>query len=288
MAFQIYPYEMAAQIRVTGEDAADFLQSQFSNDLRPFREGQVTYGLWLDVKGKVIADSWVHCEGAEQFRIFSEHCSGRLIAEKLERHIIADDVDLDVLSSAPALALVGNTDSTAGAAVTFRGRRAVRPSLELVFETKAARADYLSGSAEQIVSENWIQHERLRACIPRVPEELGPGDLPGEAQLVPEAVSMTKGCFLGQEVVARLHNLGRPQRGLFLLKGEGGLPEVPVLLYGDAEKRIGELRTAYVSGTGWVGVAMLKIRYAKPGMRVLCGVSEAEIECEFRRKPEND
>ena len=66
-----YQYAPAAHFLVTDEDAADFLQSQFTNELRPFEEGQVSYGLWLDVKGKVIADSVVLCEGAEQFRVIS-------------------------------------------------------------------------------------------------------------------------------------------------------------------------------------------------------------------------
>ena len=59
-----YQYAPAAHFLVKGEDAADFLQSQFTNELRPFELRQATYGLWLDVKGKVIADSVVICEVA--------------------------------------------------------------------------------------------------------------------------------------------------------------------------------------------------------------------------------
>ena len=97
MGLYLYPYQMSAHLEVRGEDAADFLQSQFSNDLRPFYEGQCTYGLWLDVKGKLVADSWVLCEGEEQFRIFSECCRSEHIQQKLEHHIIADDVEDEFL-----------------------------------------------------------------------------------------------------------------------------------------------------------------------------------------------
>lgn len=69
-----YAFRPAADFLVTDEDAADFLQSQFTNDLRPFQPGQCTYGLWLDVKGKVIADSYVLCLGDEHFRVLSERC----------------------------------------------------------------------------------------------------------------------------------------------------------------------------------------------------------------------
>ena len=67
-----YEYTTRTHLLVSDEDAADFLQSQFTNDLRPFEAGHATYGLWLDVKGKVIADSTVLCEGDESFRLISE------------------------------------------------------------------------------------------------------------------------------------------------------------------------------------------------------------------------
>ena len=75
-----YQYVPAGHFIVTDGDAADFLQSQFTYELRPFNVGQATYGLWLDVKGKVIADSVVLCEGAEKFRVISECCCPRAVA----------------------------------------------------------------------------------------------------------------------------------------------------------------------------------------------------------------
>ena len=81
-----YQYAPAGDFIVTDEDAADFLQSQFANELRPCNVGQATYGLGLDVKGKVIADSVVLCEGAEQFRVISECCVGELIIAHMERY----------------------------------------------------------------------------------------------------------------------------------------------------------------------------------------------------------
>ena len=92
---KVYQPAFAADLYAHGEDAADFLQSQFSNELRPFAVGRCTYGLWLDVKGKVQADAWVLQTGKESFRILSEHCSGAIIRSHLERHIVADDVEID-------------------------------------------------------------------------------------------------------------------------------------------------------------------------------------------------
>ena len=111
-AVHAYNYTVGARLRVSDEDAADFLQSQFSQELRPFEAGQCTYGLWLDVKGKVIADSWVLCEGPEAFWVLSEHAIASELQAKLERHIIADDVCIEVSPARSACALIG-TDAAA-------------------------------------------------------------------------------------------------------------------------------------------------------------------------------
>lgn len=55
----IHEWRPACWLRITGEDAANFLQGQFSNELRGLPEGGAAYGLWLTLKGKVLADSFV-------------------------------------------------------------------------------------------------------------------------------------------------------------------------------------------------------------------------------------
>lgn len=254
---------MSGHIVVTGEDAADFLQSQFSNDLRPFSSSQVTYGLWLDVKGKVVADSWIRCEGEDQFRILSEYSSGQLIADKLDQHIIADDVELEVLPAAPAVALIGTDESEAG--ISFRGRRSLQASCEVVFASEAERDNFLSTRNLEKVSEKWVHEQRIKAGKPLVPMEIGPADLPGEGGMEQDGLSFTKGCFLGQEVVARMHNVGRSQRALFVMHGSIQPPAVPSVLFNEDEKKVGELRSAYQIDGDWIGVALLKIRYVEPG-----------------------
>ena len=299
-----YEYTPSAHLLVTDEDAADFLQSQFSNELRPFEAGQCTYGLWLDVKGKVIADSVVLCEGEEQFRIFSESCVAEVIAQKLEQHIIADDVEVEALPVGAAIALVGAEAGemlealgfavpTAGTSMTvagvrvFCGRRSLEPSYELWSESAAEIAGLKARLLERGVrfaSVEQVHQARIAAWIPSVPNEIGPGDLPGEGGLVSDAVSLTKGCYLGQEVVARMHNLGRPQRGLFRVSGAGSVPICPLALYNRESKQIGELRSAFSVGSGWQGVALLKTRYAEVGDSLVSDAGAVEIQSLFSDK----
>ena len=67
------------------------------------------------------------------------------------------------------------------------------------------------------ISENEMHLKRLTLGMPLVPDEIGPNDLAGEGDLVPSAASLTKGCYLGQEVVGRLYHVGKAQRQLFVM-----------------------------------------------------------------------
>lgn len=281
----IFPYEMAAHLIISGEDASDFLQSQFSNDLRPFAFGQTTYGLWLDAKGKVVADSWVRCEGPERLRVFSEHCPAELIKEKLERHIVADDVEIEVLAEAPALGVLGVLPDSWGEggdeALVLPGRRSLEPSREYVFTSGEARETFMRSNEAELITEGQIQLHRLEAGVPMVPAEIGPGELPGEGGLERDAIAFNKGCFLGQEVVARMHHVGQARRGLYLMRGRGPVAESPQILLNEEGKTLGELRTAYPNGEGWLGVALLKRRHLSTAFKLKAGLGPVQVVSEF-------
>lgn len=281
---------MSSCLRITDEDAADFLQSQFSNDLRPFCDGQITYGLWLDKKGRVFADSYILCENGETFYALSEHCDGDLIKEKLERHIIADDVVVEKVDLDLCLALVGEDVSDylekrgflvpdkesylkSEDLIIFQGRRSQLPSFELI-PLSGRTAEILGNIRNDInvrsVGEDWIHSQRISAHSVLVPAEIGPSDLPAEGGLVPKAVSLEKGCFLGQEVIARMYNLGRPLRALHKVSGDGDIPHIPQKVFNADGKPVGELRSAYMYDSGWFGIALLKIRYTEKERSGFC------------------
>lgn len=283
---QFYLYTMPAHLQVSGEDAAEFLQSQFSRDLRSLQPGEAVYGLWLDVKGKIAADSWLHRDGGERFRIFSEHCPGSVIAEKLERHIIADDVEIESLGGAEAIALIGEgcrdgLHAADGVSAVLPGRRARDVSVECVFEGGEAREAFTRDLAGSPLRQNELDFLRMDAGVPLVPCEAGNGELPGEVGLEGSAVDLDKGCFLGQEVVARMHNLGKPTRALYLVMGSGALPDCPAAVLSESGKRAGELRSAMAVNGGWQGVALLKIRQLSGALSLAAGEGAIEVERKF-------
>lgn len=276
-----YRYLLRADLYLEGEDATDFLQSQFTNDLRPFDCGRCTYGLWLDVKGRVQADAYVLQTGATSFRLISEHSAGESIRSHLEHHIIADDVQIDSISGrsfglsligADAVGILrdlsievpdaGNWAGTEHLAV-FSGRRSGEVNFECIFKREddyTAVCGKLELAGVRFVSDDVIDFERIAAGYPLVPKELGPGDLPGEAGMAGDAVSLNKGCYLGQEVVARMHHVGQPRRSLYIIEGEGSPPVLPADLLGTDGRVAGSLRTVIDKKDGWRGVAMLKLR----------------------------
>ena len=104
-----HTFSPAAWVLAEGEDAHEFLQSQFSNDLNDLKIGQDCYGLWLDQKGKVHGDSQILRTGQEKFFLFSYHTPETQLLEKLNSFIVADDVDLDGLTEdVEAISFLGN------------------------------------------------------------------------------------------------------------------------------------------------------------------------------------
>jgi folate-binding protein YgfZ len=171
-----------------------------------------------------------------------------------------------------------------------QGRRSQEASFELWSDSAATIAELQARLVElgvAFVAEDRVQLMRIAAGIPSVPVEIGSGDLPGEGALVGDGVSLTKGCYLGQEVVSRMHNVGRPQRALFRISGSDGAPNCPIALYNRESKKIGELRSAFSTENGWQGVALLKMRYAVVGESLNHDAGTVKIEGLFAGSQED-
>ncbi len=267
-----FAWNPAAWLRVTGPDTAAFLQGQFTQDLRQLEGQRAVYGLWLSVKGKIIADSFVLRGAApEEFWIGSYTSPAAIIRERLEHHIIADDVIVeDMTGEWSAVSLFGGTAEATRAAhaadFVFAGRRTRPANTEWIFR-RHEQVGVRSGlEAFPELSPETINRWRIQAGIAAIPVDAGPTDLPPEANLEADTISYQKGCYLGQEVMARLKSMGQVRRRL--LRVCGGGPTIPVLpapLYHGAAT-VGELRSAVpdVDG-GFVGLAMLSLLKLRRG-----------------------
>lgn len=255
-----FRWRPAAWLRVTGADAATFLQGQLTNDLRGLAAGGAVYGLWLNQKGKVLADSFVVRGGGEEFWVGSYFSTAAAIRERLEAYVIADDVIIEdaTVEWAAVSWLDGAAPGEVPAGVLrFAGRRGGAAE-EWVFPSERAGEieTLLEGTRE--VEPGEMERRRIAAGVPAVPAEIGPGELPNEGGLEADAISYTKGCYLGQEVMARLKTMGQVRRRLMRVRGAGAAPAVPAELAQEG-KRIGELRSVAGAGDGFVGLALLTL-----------------------------
>ncbi|MDI1249012.1 MAG: folate-binding protein [Lacunisphaera sp.] len=271
----IHSYRPSALLRVTGDDAAGYLQGQFTNELRqPI--GAAVFGLWLNQKGKVLADSSVLKQGENEFTVVSIHSTAAVIRARLEEYIVADDVTLtDESNQVQALSVAGRGCSAIiqqclGAMplpghflqrderVVFAGRRSRDENYELfgpAAVTEETKSKLLALGAREAGAEE-MEFMRISAGRPAVPQDIGPGDLPNEGGLEVEAISYTKGCYLGQEVMARLKNMGQVRRRLHRIHGSGAAPEALAPLY-QRGKQVGQIRSIARQGNEFVALAML-------------------------------
>ncbi|MFI5357942.1 MAG: YgfZ/GcvT domain-containing protein [Opitutales bacterium] len=261
-------WQPASWLRVTGGDALEFLQGQHTQELSKLVVGGTAYGLWLNQKGKVVADSFVNRAGASEFWVGSYASPAATIRARLEAYIIADDVALEDVTAVwgGVTFFTSQPEEEVRAhlpgGVIFRGRRGGEPHWEWVAPL-AQRAGVLANLAQAAALDRAaMELRRIEAGVPAVPADIGPDDLPNEGGLDADAISYTKGCYLGQEVMARLNSMGQVRRRLVRVHGPGLPPELPASLWA-GDRRVGELRSAVTAGSGFIGLALINLMAAQ-------------------------
>lgn len=270
-------YNPSAVFRISGADANSFLQGQFTNDLgHPI--GAATYGLWLNQKGKVLADSFVLRTNTNEFLVLSSASPAATIRPRLEDYIIADEVEvrdetsawhaIEVAGSRAAEIAVATFGSTpppgtflrVGEALVFNGRASGEPNFIILLPPLLAAEQYrrLLRAGVIALDADAVTATRISSRLPAVPEDIGPSDLPNEGGLDEIAISFTKGCYLGQEVMARLKNLGQVRRRLHVVEGRLPMPQPASEVFQNG-RRVGALRSMARAGEGFIAFAMLSL-----------------------------
>jgi folate-binding protein YgfZ len=296
MSFYLHHSDLratSAVIRISGPDANTYLQGQFTQDLRG-PVGRVVYGLWLNQKGKVVADSQVLRWGENESLIVCFSTPADVLRERLESCLIADEVNLgdetaqweriaawtekEGALTVPGLEWppAGHYGRLTAGVLVFEGRLPGAAHFEMLLPVGAAGVmqESLRAAGAQPADDATLARHRILAGIPVIPGDLGPGDLPHEGGLGETAISYTKGCFLGQEVMARLKNLGQVRRALHVVQGRGSPPAPGTSLF-QAGRRVGEIRSAAPQGDGFVAMAMLSLVNYQPASRLGCELGAA-------------
>jgi tRNA-modifying protein YgfZ len=275
---------------VRGQEVADFLQGQVSNDVESLEPGRGCYATLLTHKGKIRADLRVLRTG-DGWLLDAEPIARPVIAHMLQTYSLGRDVHFeDMTDERTVLSLIGPAArERLDAAPPGEEHANVVGDLGLYVATDlgldvicvdAAAAREALGLDE--VPEEVAECLRIESGRPRLGLELGDEVIPQEAGINERAVDFEKGCYMGQETVARLHYKGKPNRHLRGLRlSEPTERGTPILL---REKQVGTVASVCVSPVlGPIALALVR-REAEPGAEVLVEGTEAEVvELPFRR-----
>lgn len=252
----------AALIWVEGADAGGFLHGLLSNDIAALPAGGACAALILDAKGHVQADLRVHRDADDAYTLLVRPELAEQVAAILHRYHFSEDLEILGPETADLLTVTAGIAIPAGVGqVAVPG--ALPGSLEVVVEDPGAAIAALG--IDEAPAEA-LELARIAAGVPRVGVDTGPTTLVQEAGLEAGAVSFDKGCYLGQETVARIAFRGRVNRRLRGVALAGPVA-VGAALRSDG-REVGRLTSVGVTpDLGAIGLAVIR-HEVEPGAEV--------------------
>ena len=276
-------------LEFTGSERVRWLDGQVTNDVSALETGRVMRALVLTHQGRIVSDGWIWAL-ADALWLDLERAAEAPTRAHLERFIVADDVtvhergasvarfSLDGAGAAAALAAAweGALPEEGAFAVGAVGPHTVHvaaygftggPAYQLCAPTEAAdavAAALLAAPEVEGGDAAAFERARIEAGTARFGHELDDSVLPAEARL-DDAISTTKGCYAGQEVVARMRSRGRVSHLLVGLRFDAGPPAAGSALHHEG-RAVGEVTSAVASpALGPIGLGYLKAPLAEPG-----------------------
>ena len=189
-------------VGVVGPDAADYLQRMVSNDVEALAVGEACPALLLTAKARVIAPLVVWRRGGEDFLVLTEPGLGDRVREELIRLRFRARCEIEPEEHSSVL-VFGRSD---GFATDWPGAREV-----------------LDSDLQPTLEAAELELRRIEAGVPRWGHEIDDRILPAEAGLDATHISFSKGCYPGQEPIARLHYRGHANRELRVVELEDGV-----------------------------------------------------------------
>jgi tRNA-modifying protein YgfZ len=276
-----------AALIVRGSDAAEYLQGQLTNDIEALAAERGCYAALLDRKGHIQADMRVLRLETRELWLDLEPAPAESVLKHLRTYSIGRDVEVeDATDRWGIVSLIGprsgEVSGFEGLGPEFAQRYrdwdgtevlAVATDVGLDLITQAEREARLiemlkaAGAAE--VSEAAAEIVRVESGRPRFGVDMGPESMPAEAGITERAVNFEKGCYVGQEPVARLHYRGKPNRTLRGLRLSAPAAHGDSLLLG--EREVGTIGTVCLSPSlGPIALAIVR-REAEEGDRLTVG-----------------
>jgi folate-binding protein YgfZ len=217
-----------AKFRITGTDRLRFLNGQITNDLRKTSEITAIEACVLNAKGKINAHIFV-CALAESFLIDAEPTLREKLGARLERYVIADDVQIeDVTDQFSLFHVLARKSPTPESGRIVSARRFAEPGWDIWSDSTRHDAEKLS-MAFSLLDSAAAEVMRIEQGIPRWGSELTEEIIPIEANLEQRTIDYQKGCYIGQEVISRIKMSGQTNKRLCGLISLEDVPLQPTM-----------------------------------------------------------
>ncbi|WP_242337411.1 MULTISPECIES: CAF17-like 4Fe-4S cluster assembly/insertion protein YgfZ [Anaeromyxobacter] len=285
------PVEARALVRATGKDAKDYLHRMSTQDLNRLRPGESAYSTFLNAKGHLLAEGHVLAQEEGLLLDLAPQALPDALAH-LERLVIMDEVVFEDLSSAlrvvPVLGpeAARRVEGRAPGAQRLAHDRRGTPGVDVILppqEAEALRAELVAEGAVALEDSD-LEALRILGGVPRFGADVDSTRLPMEAGLTRAAISFTKGCYIGQEVVLRATARGHLQRGLVQLALPAGAG--PGTRLTAAGQEVGVVTSAADTPEGRIGLGYLRRAHWTCGAAVDAGGEPATVRRVLVEEPE--
>lgn len=282
------------RIRATGEDRLRLLHAIASNAVEGLAPGQGTYAFFLDAQGHILSDSHIFV-AEDHVLIDCEPEARQTLLEHIENYIIMDDVAVaDLGDATAAIALEGPRSEEiarqiAGDAMpepapyshresqgvrVLRASQSGQPGLWLVCpaDRKPELVEKLQAAGAVAASQDDYRVVRVENRRPRFGEDYSSSNIPQETGLM-KAVSFSKGCYLGQEIVERVRARGQVNKLLMSLEFRTRQPLDAGAAVHHEGREVGRLSSPVFSPRreALVAFAILRREAAQEGTKVVAG-----------------
>jgi folate-binding protein YgfZ len=289
----VVPAEESVVLVVTGSDRQSWLNGLVTCDLAPLKAGQAAYGLAVTQKGRILADVTVLVADDARVLVALPKSAAAEVRESFERYLIMEDVEVapedgeyavafahgpraaEVLDAARSAGALGASldRSGLGGAVLFAPKQ-LAPAIDAAIDAALGAIGGARGDAS-----GW-EALRVSRAIPRFGVDFDGATYPQEVGLEKTAVSFSKGCYLGQEVVCMLEMRGHVKRKLMpLLLAEGAVPPRGAEVKDASGQKVGEVTSAALipSRGAPIALAMIKRAAAEPGTELDVAGARAKV-----------
>lgn len=265
-----FDFSQRLKLRLSGGDVFRFLNGQITNDLKKATTDSSIQASVLNAKGKLNAVVVVNVDGDTSFLLDSDSDVAGELPARIERYIIADDVQIeDVTSRFGIFHVIATTERLPDSISAWKIVRAIRfrqPGWDIWFEHTKREPLFAEFSRRwTFCDEDCAELLRIEQGIPRWGRELTGEIIPTEANLESISIDYAKGCYIGQEVISRIKSSGQTNKRLCGFVSISGEPLRPgmYLTTNDGENR----------EVGWITSArhsprlnqQLALGYAKRG-----------------------